>query len=262
MKETAKIAADKLVDEGYEKSSIAIQLYLNLRFVGTDTARFIPGSVIKYNQLFTDEKESESLSDIYNEYHTLFIQRYRKEFGFVLDRDINVDDIRCRATSSGKVVQCHTINTRPKDKPLDNALKLPSWTSWFDVPGQGIKRLNTKVYDINDLYAEDIIYGPALILQNTSTIVIEPKCNAEITKEGNICITIGESEPEPVTTELDNIQLAIFGHRFMSIAEQMGRALQRTSVSTNIKERLDFSCAIFGPKGIYLYLYAYPMNVQ
>lgn len=48
------------------------------------------------------------------------------------------------------------------------------------------------------------------------------------------------------STELDNILLSVFAHRFMSIAEQMGRTLQRTSISTNIKERLDFSCALFG----------------
>ena len=49
--------------------------------------------------------------------------------------------------------------------------------------------------------------------------------------------------------QCDSIELSIFAHRFMSIAEQMGRTLQRTSISTNIKERLDYSCAIFGPDG-------------
>ena len=49
---------------------------------------------------------------------------------------------------------------------------------------------------------------------------------------------------------VDNIQLSVFGQRFMSIAEQMGRVLQKTAVSLNIKERLDFSCALFGPDGM------------
>ena len=49
--------------------------------------------------------------------------------------------------------------------------------------------------------------------------------------------------------KIDRVALSIFGHRFMSIAEQMGRVLQRTAISTNIKERLDFSCALFGPDG-------------
>ncbi|CAM9306402.1 unnamed protein product, partial [Bubo scandiacus] len=55
--------------------------------------------------------------------------------------------------------------------------------------------------------------------------------------------------PRPVGPQLDAVQLSIFSHRFMSIAEQMGRILQRTAISTNIKERLDFSCALFGPDG-------------
>ena len=50
-------------------------------------------------------------------------------------------------------------------------------------------------------------------------------------------------------SECDPVMLAIFSHRFMSIAEQMGRSLQRSSISVNIKERLDFSCALFGPSG-------------
>merc|ERR1712012_923152 len=62
-------------------------------------------------------------------------------------------------------------------------------------------------------------------------------------------IQIGGEGVKKVGPELDTIQLSIFSHRFMSIAEQMGRILQRTSISTNIKERLDFSCAIFGPDG-------------
>jgi len=52
-----------------------------------------------------------------------------------------------------------------------------------------------------------------------------------------------------INADLDPVHLSIFSHRFMSIAEQMGRVLQRTSISTNIKERLDFSCALFGPDG-------------
>ena len=254
LRETAKVAAQKLVDEGYDELDIEIQPYVNLRFKGTDTARFIPGDAYKYKSskaAESKEEKEESVDIIYDKYKKLFIERYEKEFGFVLEREIIVDDIRIRATAKGKQVELHGIKTRPSDKPLSSSLKLPSnsWTTWFDVPGEGIKRLETNVYDLNDLYANDIINGPALILQNTSTIVVEPACTALITLEGNICITIGDAEPQPVTTELDNIQLAIFGHRFMSIAEQMGRALQRTSVSTNIKERLDFSCAIFGPNG-------------
>lgn len=63
-------------------------------------------------------------------------------------------------------------------------------------------------------------------------------------------IDVGVPAPKEVSADAINpVQLSVFGHRFMSIAEQMGRTLQKTSVSLNIKERLDFSCAIFGPDG-------------
>lgn len=68
----------------------------------------------------------------------------------------------------------------------------------------------------------------------------------------HVVIDVKESSSVATTnpTTVDHIQLSVFGHRFMSIAEQMGRALQKTAVSLNIKERLDFSCALFGPDGM------------
>lgn len=68
-----------------------------------------------------------------------------------------------------------------------------------------------------------IINGPAIIMDDLSTILIEPACSAAITRSGNIKIVIGNQKPEKIGTELDSIQLSIFSHRFMSIAEQMGR---------------------------------------
>ena len=99
--------------------------------------------------------------------------------------------------------------------------------------------------------------GPAILLNKTSTILVEPFCEAKIDIYGNVEITLldtqgaGDLQRYQSIDEvpLDPIELSIFGHRFMSIAEQMGITLQRTSASTNIKERLDFSCALFDPFG-------------
>jgi 5-oxoprolinase (ATP-hydrolysing) len=102
-----------------------------------------------------------------------------------------------------------------------------------------------------------------------STIVVEPGCTARITQYGdveimvskcfsgikyafqlhNFMLQVGQDIKRHLGPELDTIRLSVFSHRFMSIAEQMGRVLQRSSISTNIKERLDFSCALFGPDG-------------
>jgi 5-oxoprolinase (ATP-hydrolysing) len=83
--------------------------------------------------------------------------------------------------------------------------------------------------------------------------LIEPNCHAVIDDYGNVTINIEStlaikdcnSYKKINEVPFDSIELSIFGHRFMSIAEQMGITLQKTAASTNIKERLDFSCALF-----------------
>jgi 5-oxoprolinase (ATP-hydrolysing) len=79
------------------------------------------------------------------------------------------------------------------------------------------------VYILSDLRAGHEIPGPAIIMDNLSTVLVEPNCTAYITSRGDIKIVIGSGELKRIGTELDAIQLSIFSHRFMSIAEQMGR---------------------------------------
>ena len=81
----------------------------------------------------------------------------------------------------------------------------------------------TGVYQLNSLSSGDILHGPVIIMDNLSTLLVEPDCIAEITIRGDVKIMIGQGLRTKVTTNLDNIQLSIFSHRFMSIAEQMGR---------------------------------------
>ncbi|KAL2012065.1 hypothetical protein VTN00DRAFT_4783 [Thermoascus crustaceus] len=100
--------------------------------------------------------------------------------------------------------------------------------------------------------------GRVIILDKTQTIVVQPSASATILDK-HVAIEVSNStkaastdnpQDSPVSIDvIDPVQLAVFGYRFMSIAEQMGRTLQKTSVSLNIKERLDFSCVIFGPDG-------------
>eukprot|EP00116_Pleurobrachia_bachei_P007309 sb/3467571/ len=93
------------------------------------------------------------------------------------------------------------------------------------------------------------VTGPALLLDTNSTVLVEPGCTALVTLYGDIQIDIASAQSRDQDTSLDPVQLSIFSHRFMSTAEQMGRVLQRTSISVNIKERLDFSCAMFDANG-------------
>jgi 5-oxoprolinase (ATP-hydrolysing) len=124
----------------------------------------------------------------------------------------------------------------------------------------GDQQLTTAVFRREELQPGDSFAGPAIVCEPTSTVVIEPGFSARIESRGEIVIhddasaagrsaddadAAGEGSPR----EVDPVTLEIFNNLFASIAEQMGVTLQMTSFSTNVKERLDFSCAIFTPTG-------------
>lgn len=96
-----------------------------------------------------------------------------------------------------------------------------------------------------------MIPGPAIIIDKTQTIIVVPGAQAKVLTSHVVVDLAQEGSRDISSGELvvDPIKLSIFGHRFMGIAEEMGRTLQKTSISLNIKERLDFSCAIFSPDG-------------
>ena len=210
-----------LVGQGFRAEDVEVIAYLNLRYDGTDTAIM-------------------TRSDSNSDYDRIFERRYQREYGFTLDRPIRVDDIRVRVIGKSRTRQQPTLRKRREGEDVQyEETKTYFAQGWMD----------TRVYQLSHLLAGDEVAGPAMIIDNTSTILVEPGCSASITSHGDVLIIVGNLEVEPVSTALDSIQLSIFSHRFMSIAEQMGRTLQRTSVSTNIKERLDYSCALFGPDG-------------
>ncbi|TDZ31759.1 Uncharacterized protein C8035_v000882 [Colletotrichum spinosum] len=90
------------------------------------------------------------------------------------------------------------------------------------------------------------VQGPAVIFDETQTVILDHDSHAVVLEEHLVIDIAGKALS---TQEVDPIKLSVFGHRLMSIAEQMGRTLQKTSISTNIKERLDYSCAIFSASG-------------
>jgi len=93
--------------------------------------------------------------------------------------------------------------------------------------------------------------GPALIFEPTSTIVVEPGWRADRADDGTLVLTraVPLDRAKAIGTDVDPVRLEIFNNLFMAIAEEMGVALQATATSVNIKERLDFSCAIFDAEG-------------
>uniref|UniRef100_A0A9J7YDM8 5-oxoprolinase, ATP-hydrolysing n=1 Tax=Cyprinus carpio carpio TaxID=630221 RepID=A0A9J7YDM8_CYPCA len=209
-----------LCKRGFSSSQINIEVFLHLRYEGTDCALMITAA----------GHPSNAHSCMSGDFRTAFTKRYLKEFGFTItDRPIMVDDIRVRGSGKSGI--------RSKVQPKAEQ-KSPS-------PIKD-RYLDTSVYLWENLSCDHSIQGPAIIIDKNSTILVEPACVAHLTEDGDVCIDVGTGTQCVLGTELNAIQLSIFSHRFMSIAEQMGRVLQRTSISTNIKERLDFSCAVFG----------------
>ena len=110
---------------------------------------------------------------------------------------------------------------------------------------------NAPVYNVEQLEPGDNVKGPAIISESISTIVVEPGWAAQLNSKRHVVLERVEALPKRVAvgTEADPVMLEVFNNLFMSIAEQMGLALEKTAYSANIKERLDFSCAIFDPDG-------------
>ncbi|KAK4991904.1 hypothetical protein LTR50_001523 [Elasticomyces elasticus] len=233
----------RLRDQGFEDDHLRFEEYLNMRYRGTESALMI----IKPT---AQEAEEEYDGDDWA-FGRAFVKQHDQEFGFTLpDRDIIVDDVRARGigkTFEGleKTVDQQLREITPKNVGNDEKIYKKSQV-YFEGGRQ-----ETSIYKLEDLAVGDRIKGPAIIADGTQTIVVTPEATALII-DTHVVINIGESsgqERKINTSDVDPIMLSIFAHRFMAIAEQMGRALQKTSVSTNVKERLDYSCALFDSDG-------------
>ena len=111
---------------------------------------------------------------------------------------------------------------------------------------------DTPVFRRDALAAGDAVDGPAILLEATATTVVEPGWCAALAASGDLVLerVVTLARESAVGTDCDPVMLEVFNNRFMSIAEQMGLTLENTAYSVNIKERLDFSCAIFDPEGM------------
>ncbi|KAI3395038.1 hypothetical protein diail_1861 [Diaporthe ilicicola] len=235
-----------LHDQGFSDKDIVFEEYLNMRYRGTESALMIVKP--------SEEETSDHFDGKDWAFGKAFVKHHRYEFGFTLDdRDIIIDDVRVRGIGKSFRYAEETVDQQLKKlkrQEVSGKNKHSSAEVYFE---EG--RLKTPIYKLGDIQVGDVVKGPAMLADGTQTIVVTPKAEAVILQTHvvvNIEADTGKNESQekdPAKREVDPIVLSIFGHRFMAIAEQMGRALQKTSVSTNVKERLDFSCAIFDATG-------------
>ncbi|KAI9796390.1 MAG: hypothetical protein M1825_000632 [Sarcosagium campestre] len=244
MDELKAQSSSALRDQGFSDDKIIFEEYLNMRYRGTESALMIvsPGSSVSADSSEVREEWA---------FGKAFVTQHEQEFGFSLpDRDIIIDDIRVRGIGKSfegldKTIDQQLRSISPYD--LNSSEKICGKGNVYFEGG----RQETPIYKLESLDVGDRIKGPAILADGTQTLVVTPGATALVT-DTHVVIDIGEGEGKGVKVDaktVDPIMLSIFAHRFMAIAEQMGRALQKTSVSTNVKERLDYSCALFDATG-------------
>jgi 5-oxoprolinase (ATP-hydrolysing) len=176
-----------------------------------------------------------------------FAEAHRQRFGFdVPDRALVVESLSVEAVAaSGEHVG---IGPGPTDAPtpLTPPSPLAEVPLWL-----GGKTRNVPVHDRGSLPPGTQVPGPAILREPTGTTIVEKGWRADVTARGGLVLRRVVPLPARVAigTDADPVMLEVFNNLFMSIAEQMGLALENTAHSVNIKERLDFSCALFDAGG-------------
>ncbi|MCY3633124.1 MAG: hydantoinase B/oxoprolinase family protein [bacterium] len=209
-------------------SNIHIEASFFLRYEGSDTAL-------------------EVTADDYPPVVAAFEDLHRARFGFASpETPIVLESIQVEAI--GRSGLSETLSDQPAAhpaEPSDDPHLLAQHSASFE--GQAV---DTPFYNRDGLDPGTILEGPAVIVDPHSTTVVEPGWAAAVASSGELVLNRVVPRPDAaVGTEADPVMLEIFNNLFMNVAEQMGVALENTAASVNIKERLDFSCAIFDPYG-------------
>jgi 5-oxoprolinase (ATP-hydrolysing) len=173
-----------------------------------------------------------------------FEAAHRQRYGFTVPEKAQiVEAVSAEVIGKTETVQDSFFASSDRQGPLAPRTTVRMWAGggWRDTP----------LYDRADLAPGDRIDGPAIIIEKNSTNVIEPGWRAAFSERGHILLTraVPAERGQAIGTKVDPVMLEIFNNLFMSIAEQMGSTLEKTSHSVNIKERLDFSCAVFDRDG-------------
>ena len=223
-----KTAKDEIMAQGVRENDITLSLKAQIRYDGTDTALLCDWSGGDLDLVKTD-----------------FENRHRQQFGFIMEgKELICESIAVEASAPTGSVEDPILNEKEKNHLLE---PISTVQTYMD----NAMRDDTNVYERDDMKSGDIVDGPAIINEAIGTNVIEPGWQAQLTDRGHLVLNriVEKERQSAIGTTCDPVQLEVFNNLFMAIAEQMGTTLMQTSYSVNIKERLDFSCALFDPDG-------------
>jgi 5-oxoprolinase (ATP-hydrolysing) len=217
-------AAAELDRQGVPEAARQAHRRLHLRYAGTDTALVVPmGDLAAVKQGFETS--------------------HRSRYGFIVPgKGLIVEAVSVELVGTTEKLVERRLDPRAGGRLAPKAdIRFFSAGEWHEAP----------LYDRADLAPGDRIAGPAIVAETTGTIVVEPGWQAELAPLGHLLLqrVVPIARKSAIGTSVDPVMLEVFNNLFMSIAEQMGTTLENTSHSVNIKERLDFSCALFDRQG-------------
>src|SRR5712671_936631 len=210
----------EVAGQGVATADITTHVRAHVRYAGTDTALVVP-----FGSLAEMKKSFEAA--------------HKARFGFIDEaKQIVVEAVSVEAVGGGAKFSepVHPATAAPLPAPARN-------TRFYS----GGRQHDAAVYTRDQLGPGHKVSGPAIVIEPHQTIVVEDGWQAALTDKNHLVLarTVELQRQHAIGTDADPVMLEVFNNLFMSIAEQMGVSLQNTAYSVNIKERLDFSCAVF-----------------
>ena len=215
---------EELLTQGFSRGDITTVVRASLRYAGTDTVLVVRAGTL-------DEMQRS------------FEDAHRRRFGFV-------DSARAAVVEAIEVEKVGRGAALEEDAGKSNGADPGKPAASIRFFSKGSSH-NAHVFRRERLAIGNRIPGPAIVVESNQTVVVEAGWVASITARNHLVLERVSplDKPTAVGTSADPIMLEIFNNLFMSVAEQMGITLQNTAYSVNIKERLDFSCAVFDSEG-------------
>ncbi len=227
----------EVAGQGVAPSKITLHVRAHIRYAGTDTPL-----IVEAGKFHPPMRRQLALSPL-GKMKSAFERAHKTQFGFIdRSKELVIEAVSVEAVGGGAQFK------EPKLKTTRAKLPKPARRTRFFSSG---KWQRAPVYTRNLLAPGHKVKGPAIVIEPHQTVVIEHGWQAELTAKNHLVLRRVQKllRARAIGTKADPVMLEVFNNLFMSIAEQMGVSLQNTAYSVNIKERLDFSCAIFSADG-------------
>ncbi|HEY6256270.1 MAG TPA: hydantoinase B/oxoprolinase family protein [Xanthobacteraceae bacterium] len=227
-------ARAEVIGQGISQAAVTVHLSAHLRYAGTDTALAVNAGLIS--------SQAATLATL-AEMKSSFEAAHAARFGFVDPaKEIVVEAVSVEAVGGGAKFRESVLPLGAQALPAPTRItRFYSGGAWHEAA----------IFTRAQLAPGQKVCGPAIVIEPHQTVVVEHGWQAEITARDHLVLerVVALRRQSPIGTAADPVMLEIFNNLFMAIAEQMGVALQNTAYSVNIKERLDFSCALFSGSG-------------